>query len=132
MKNYILTLPLLLAPACQLTDAAAEQVRLLTIQAEEARAAAEEAETAEEKLLELQREQQIRDSIERVKAEDMGRQTGFAWELALAALGLGGFSAARTRFGKSRASGEIAELRMKLEAFEAGMKQVPPIEPPSV
>lgn len=130
MKSLILTLPLLLAGGCQLTEGAAEQVRLLTLQAEEARKAAEEAETAEEKLLELQREQQIRTSIERVKAEDYGRQTGFAWELLAASLGLGGLGVART-FGKSRATQELAQMRAKLEAFEAGMKQVPPIEPPT-
>ena len=129
MTRWLLCVPLLLA-SCQLSPQVQEQIRILQEQADEAAAAALAAETSEQRLVELEREKSLLVSIERLKAEDYGRQTGFAWELIAASLGLGGFGVARS-FGKSRATQELAAMRAKLEAFEAGMKQVPPVEPPT-
>lgn len=125
MKSTIVLVTLLLLAACQLSPLTAEQVRILEAQALEAEADAEEADEAEAKLAALERAKELREEAARLKAEDYGRQSGYAWELALAALGLGGVSAART-FGKSRAAEQIARLQQRLEDFERGFNQPPP------
>lgn len=123
-KLILWTLSLLLLTACTLSPYTEEQVRLLELDAGAAEAEAEAAETNEEKLAALERVKALREEIDRLKAEDYGRQSGYVWELALAALGLGGVGAART-FGKSRASVEIARLQQRIEDFERGFSQAP-------
>lgn len=127
-KPILWILPLLLLTACTLSPYTEEQVRLLELDAEVAEAEADAADTSEEKLAALERVKELREEIDRLKAEDYGRQSGYVWELALAALGLGGVGAART-FGKSRASEQLARLQQRIEDFERGFNQAPEIPP---
>ena len=131
--QYLVPIMLVLA-ACQLSPLTQEQIAILERQAEEAALDAATAPTDQERLDAMERERELRQEIDRLKAQDLGQQSGYVWELLLASLGLGGLGAART-FGKSRASQELAEMRAKLEAFEKGFNQplfpqVPPLNPP--
>ena len=131
--KFLIPFLLLLLAACQTSPHIQERINVLERQAEEAQQRADQAETDEERLEFLEREHELRQEMARLKAEDHGQQSGMAFELILAALGLGGFGAVRT-FGKSRASQEVAELRARLEAFERGFNQpafppMPPVPP---
>lgn len=69
----------------------------------------------------------LREEESTVRAEDYGRQASFWGEVLLAASGVGGVAGVIARkFGKSRASGDVSDLRAKLEAFERGLQQPAP------
>ena len=127
MTKFLAIPLLLMLQACPLTPAAQEEIRQLDQIIAEAKEQAAAATTDAERLEAMMLEQQARNRAAEVRAEDYGRQTGLLFELGLAALGLGGFGAART-FGRSRASRELEQMRERLEAFEAGFNQVPEYE----
>lgn len=123
MKYFLLTLCLFLLAACQLSPQTQEEIN---------RVEAEIVELEEELAITPDQDErrdiyaQIRDRRdyqETVRARDLQDQTDMLWNYVWGALSLGGLGAGRAFFGRSRASGQVADLNLSWEQRHSSVLQ---------